>query len=151
MSDLYSEILLDHYRLPRNKGRLEHPTVTVGGVNTSCGDELTLDLEFEGDVLKHVTFVGKGCAISMASASMLAEILEGKTISEIERWISEFRKFIREGREPDGFDLGDVSSLGGIAQLPVRVKCATLPWTTLEEGLARYRSKDQKVETGSSR
>ena len=145
MSDLYSEILLDHYRLPRNKGRLEHPTVSVEGVNTSCGDELTLDLEFDGDVLRHVSFQGKGCAISMASASMLTEVLEGKTISEIERWITGFRSFIREGHEPEGLDMGDLSSLGGISQLPVRVKCATLPWTTLEEGLKRL-SEQRKVE-----
>ncbi len=141
MFDLYSEILLDHYRLPRNRGRLDHPTVTVEGVNTSCGDELTLDLEFEGDVLRRVTFQGKGCAISMASASMLTEVLEGKTIAEIERWIAGFRQFIREGKEPEGLDLGDVTALGGVFQLPVRVKCATLPWTTLEEGLLRYREK----------
>jgi nitrogen fixation NifU-like protein len=144
LSDLYSEILLDHYRLPRNKGRLEHPTITVEGVNRSCGDELTLDLEFEGDVLKHVSFVGKGCAISMASASMLVELMEGKTIAEIERWISGFRSFIREGQAPNGLELGDLSSLGGISQLPVRVKCATLPWTTLEEALDQIRASKAK-------
>ena len=148
MFDLYGEILLDHYRLPRNKGRLEHATVSVEGVNTSCGDELTLDLEFDGDVLKHVSFQGKGCAISMASASMLTEVLEGKTIAEIEQWVAGFRHFIREGREPEGMDLGDLTSLGGISQLPVRVKCATLPWTTLEEGLVRYR---QKPKTSNSK
>jgi nitrogen fixation protein NifU and related proteins len=139
LSDLYSEILLDHYRLPRNRGRLEHPTVTVEGVNPLCGDELTFDLEFEGEVLKHISFTGKGCAISTASASMLTEMLEGKTVSEIEQWIANFREFIREGKAPDGVEMGDVESLAGIAQLPVRVKCATLPWTTLEQGLSRYR------------
>ena len=144
MFDLYSEILLDHYRLPRNKGRLEHPTVSVEGVNTSCGDQLTLDLEFDGDVLTHVSFQGKGCAISMASASMLTEVLEGKTIEEIERWITGFRQFIRDGKEPADLDLGDVASLGGVSQLPVRVKCATLPWTTLEEGLSRLSAKREK-------
>lgn len=144
MFDLYGEILLDHYRLPRHKGRLEHPTVSVEGVNTSCGDELTLDLEFEGDVLRRVSFQGKGCAISMASASMLTEVLEGKSIAEIERWITGFRNFIREGREPEGLEMGDLTALGGVSQLPVRVKCATLPWTTLEEGLARY--KNEKLD-----
>lgn len=141
MLDLYGEILLDHYRLPRNKGRLEHPTVTVEGVNISCGDQLSLDLEFEGDVLRRVSFVGKGCAISLASASMLAEVMEGKTIAEIEKWIHGFRSFIREGREPTGLDLGDLTSLSGVSQLPVRVKCATLPWTTLEEGISRLRAR----------
>ena len=139
MFDLYSEILLDHYRLPRNKGRLEHPTVSVEGVNPLCGDDLTFDLEFEGDVLTHVRFIGKGCAISMASASMLTEMLEGKTIAEIEQWVHNFKEFIREGEAPDGVDMGDMTALAGISKLPVRVKCATLPWTTIEEGIQRYR------------
>lgn len=144
MLDLYGEILLDHYRLPRNKGRLDRPTVTVEGVNTSCGDQLSLDLEFEGDVLRRVSFVGKGCAISLASASMLAEVMEGKTIAEIEKWIHGFRFFIREGREPEDVELGDLTSLGGVSQLPVRVNCATLPWTTLEEGISRLRARRMK-------
>jgi len=139
--DLYSEILLDHYRLPRNKGRLEHPTITVEGVNPLCGDELTFDLEFDGDRLKKVAFTGKGCAISMASASMLTEILQGKTTAEVEVWIANFREFIREGHAPQGVDMGDMTALSGISKLPVRVKCATLPWTTIEEGLHRYLGK----------
>ena len=138
-SNLYSEILLDHYHLPRHKGRLEHPTVSVQGVNPLCGDELTLDLEFDGDVLTDISFSGKGCAISIASTSMLTETLAGKTIAEIEQWLTHFRQLIREGKVSGGFDMGDIESLAGIAQLPVRVKCATLPWTTLEQGLAEYR------------
>jgi nitrogen fixation protein NifU and related proteins len=137
--DLYSEILLDHYRLPRHKGHLEHPTLSVQGVNPLCGDDLTFDLEFDGETLRQITFTGKGCAISMASASMLTEMLQGKTIEEIEEWIAHFREFIREGEAPAGVDMGDLSALSGISKLPVRVKCATLPWTTMEEALARYR------------
>jgi nitrogen fixation NifU-like protein len=137
--EVYSEILLDHYRLPRNKGRLEHPTVSVDGVNPLCGDEITLDLEFEGDRLKDISFSGKGCAISMASASMLTELLKGKTVAEIERWLAAFREFIRTGSTPRDVDFGDVLALEGISKLPVRVKCATLPWTTLEEGLHKKR------------
>ncbi|MDD5088337.1 MAG: SUF system NifU family Fe-S cluster assembly protein [bacterium] len=139
MFDLYSEILLDHYRLPRNKGRLDHPTVTVEGTNPLCGDELTLDLEFEGDRLSRVTFDGKGCAISMASASMLTEILQGKTIAEVEKWIADFRAFIRDGHAPEGVEMGDLTALIGVSKLPVRVKCATLPWMTIEEGVRKYR------------
>jgi len=139
LSDIYGEILLDHYRLPRNKGRLEHPTLSVDGVNPLCGDEITFDLEFEGERLKDITFSGKGCAISMASASMLTEILKGKTVGEIESWIAAFREFIRSGRAPEGVDFGDVLALEGISRLPVRVKCAMLPWTTVEEALGRYR------------
>jgi nitrogen fixation protein NifU and related proteins len=139
LSDLYGEVLLDHYKLPRHKGRLEHPTLTVEGTNPLCGDELTFDLEFEGDKLKAVMFSGKGCAISMASASMLTETLTGKTVHEIEEWIARFKDFIREGKSPGGVDMGDMESLAGISKLPVRVKCAALPWTTLEEAINRYR------------
>jgi nitrogen fixation protein NifU and related proteins len=137
--DLYSEILLDHYHLPRNKGRLDHPTLSVEGANPLCGDELVLDLEFDGEQLKDISFSGHGCAISVASTSMLTEMLKGKTIDEIKQWLENFRMFIRESKVPEGVDMGDLQSLAGISQLPVRVKCATLPWTTLEEGIARYR------------
>lgn len=140
MFDAYSEILLDHYRLPRNKGHLEHPTLSVDGVNPLCGDEITIEMEFEGVLLKDITFSGKGCAISMATTSMLTEILKGKTLPEIEQWIGYFREFIRNGQAPDGVDMGDLNALEGIAKLPVRVKCATLPWTTMEEGVRRYKA-----------
>jgi nitrogen fixation protein NifU and related proteins len=139
LSDLYSEVLLDHYKLPRHKGRLDHPTLTVEGLNPLCGDELTFDLEFEGDHLKAIAFSGKGCAISMASASMLTETLTGKTVDEVEAWIVHFKEFIREGKAPDGVEMGDMEALAGISKLPVRVKCATLPWTTMEEAVKRYR------------
>lgn len=139
MPELYSEILLDHYHLPRNKGELTDETLAVEGANPLCGDEITLHLKFDGDVLSNISFTGKGCAISMASTSMLTEMLMGKTIGEIEQWIERFREFIREGREPEGVDFGDVTALAGIAKLPVRVKCATLPWTTMKEALSRYK------------
>jgi nitrogen fixation protein NifU and related proteins len=141
LPDLYSEILLDHFRLPRHKGHLEHPTITVEGVNPLCGDELSFDLEFENEQLKNISFTGKGCAISMASASMMAEILYGKSIEEIETWIENFKAFIREGEPPDGVEMGDIDALAGISKLPVRVKCATLPWTTIAEGLKRFRGQ----------
>jgi nitrogen fixation NifU-like protein len=137
--DLYSEILLDHYHLPRNQGELEGETLSVEGANPLCGDEITLHLKFEGEILTGITFTGKGCAISLASTSMLTEALQGKTIAEIEMWMDNFRDFIRQGGEPAGSDLGDIASLAGIAKLPVRVKCATLPWSTMKEAIARYR------------
>lgn len=139
MSELYSEILLDHYHLPRNKGEIEDKTLAVEGANPLCGDEITLHLKFGGETLEDISFTGKGCAISMAACSMLTEILKGKSLPEIEKWIGDFKQFIRHGEEPAGVDLGDVSSLAGIAKLPVRVKCATLPWTTMEEAIGRYR------------
>ncbi len=135
MNDLYGEILLDHYRLPRNKGKLADETHSADGVNPLCGDELTLHLKLENGVITDIAFEGKGCAISMASASMLTEDLKGRSVDEVKQRVQQFRLFIREGKEPEGEPLEDILSLAGVAQLPVRVKCATLPWTTMEEAL----------------
>lgn len=135
MTNLYSEILLDHYRLPRNKGKLSDETLSAEGKNPLCGDELVLHLKLQGDKIADISFEGKGCAISMASASMLTEDLKGRTVAEVKHRIAQFRVLIREGKEPDGEPLEDISSLAGVSKLPVRVKCATLPWTTMEEAL----------------
>ncbi|MBI5059645.1 SUF system NifU family Fe-S cluster assembly protein [candidate division KSB1 bacterium] len=141
MPDLYSDILLDHYRLPRYRGRLTDPTVSAEGLNPLCGDELVLDLRFDGDRLVEISFDGKGCAISTASASMLTEAVQGKTMAELEVWIAAVRDFLRDGEPPTTVDLGDIEALAGVSKLPVRVKCASLPWTTLETCLADYRAK----------
>ncbi|MCB9357937.1 MAG: SUF system NifU family Fe-S cluster assembly protein [Calditrichaeota bacterium] len=141
MSDIYSEILLDHYRLPRNKGKLFQETISVEGKNPLCGDEIVLHLKLDGERVSEVAFEGSGCAISMASASMLTEDLKGRTLSEVESRIDQFRHFIREGAEPEGESLNDMISLSGVAKLPVRVKCATLAWTTMEEALRQVAKK----------
>ncbi|NUO18657.1 SUF system NifU family Fe-S cluster assembly protein [bacterium] len=135
MTDLYSDILLDHYKLPRNKGKLAEETHSMEGKNPLCGDELILHLKLVDDRIADISFEGNGCAISMASASMLTEDLKGRTIAEVQKRIEQFRSFIREGKVPDGEPMDDMTSLAGVAQLPVRVKCATLPWTTMEEAL----------------
>ena len=139
MSDLYSDVLLDHFRLPRNRGMLEDATLTVEGKNPLCGDEMVLHLRVENGQITDIRFEGTGCAISMASASMLTEDLKGRTLDEVDARIAQFRSFIRDGNQPEGEDLGDMIALSGVSKLPVRVKCATLPWTTLEE--ARRRMK----------
>ena len=136
LDDLYGELLLDHYRYPRNFGTLPSPTVQVEGTNPLCGDEFSFDLNFDGDVLKEIRFKGRGCAISMASASMMTELVKGKRASEIQEWIERFKNFMRDGgKPPEGVDMGELQSLAGVAELPVRVKCAMLAWTTLENAL----------------
>ncbi len=140
--DLYGEILLDHNRYPRNFGALESPTVHVEGKNPLCGDELALDLVFDGDSLKEIRFKGQGCAIAMASTSMMTEMLKGKSAQEIREWIERFKNFMRDGGAlPDDADMGDLEALSGISKLPVRVKCALLAWTTMEEGLKQLAKK----------
>jgi nitrogen fixation NifU-like protein len=135
-ANIYGEILLDHYRYPRNFGTLPNPTIRVEGNNPLCGDEFSVDLNFEGDLLKEVRFNGRGCAISMASASMMTEIAEGKTVAELKEWIDRFKNFLRDGGiSPEGVSMGELEALAGVAELPVRVKCALLAWTILENAL----------------
>lgn len=138
LDDLYQEAIMEHYRNPRNHGELPDADVAQEGVNPSCGDELTLYVKASGDALAAVTFVGEGCAISQASASMMTAAVKGKSIGEAERLSLAFQRLIR-GEEP-GTDLGDLALLRGVAKLPVRVKCAALPWKTLDAALERLRS-----------
>jgi nitrogen fixation NifU-like protein len=143
LEDLYREVILDHYRNPRNRGHLEHPDATAQGVNPLCGDDLTIELEIDDDVVTAVAIDGQGCSISQASASMMTEAIKGKTRAEIDDLVARFRGMMSiEGSVDPGLDperpgavLGDIESLQGVRQYPVRIKCASLPWNTLLEAL----------------
>jgi nitrogen fixation NifU-like protein len=137
--DLYRELILDHYRRPRNRGELKRATQRVEGLNPVCGDEIKLDLLVGDGVIEDLAFRGQGCSISQSSASMLTERLKGRTIEEAERVIGKFRAMLMEGAEPD-IELGDLEALEGVAKLPVRVKCALLSWNVLQEGLNEART-----------
>ena len=130
---LYKDIILEHYKHPRNRGRLNPATVSGEGLNPSCGDELELFLNLEEGVISDVKFSGEGCAISQASASMMTEALKGKSVEEALKLSAQFKAMIR-GEEPDDA-LGDLKTLQGISKLHARVKCATLSWVTLEQAL----------------
>jgi nitrogen fixation NifU-like protein len=135
INELYREIILDHYRSPRKKGSLASPTVRREGYNPLCGDEITVDLRVDGSVVRDVAFKGSGCSISQASASMMAEAIEGKTVEEVESLFSDFTKMMRGTDEIDPERLGDLEAMMGVRKFPVRVKCATLVWHTLKEAL----------------
>lgn len=132
--DLYREIILDHYRRPRNRGELAEPTQRVEGVNPVCGDEIHLDLDIENGTIKDVSFWGSGCSISQSSASMLTDRLKGCPVEEAERVMQKVRAMLMEGAAPDA-EIGDLEALEGVAKLPVRVKCALLSWNVLQEGI----------------
>lgn len=132
--DLYREVILDHYRRPRNRGSLAEATRTAEGVNPVCGDEITLELLINDHMIEGVAFSGQGCAISLASASMLTERIKGKTTTEAIRVLGEVRAMLVNGEAPS-LDLGDLEALEGVARLPVRVKCALLCWNVLQQGL----------------
>ena len=135
LDDLYREVILDHYRDPRGRKRVEGATVQAEGFNPVCGDECTVALRVEGDRVGAIQVGGRGCSISVASGSILAELLPGKTLADAERLVQAFRAMMHGRETPADLDLGDLEVLAGIKDFPVRVKCALLAWTTLESGL----------------
>lgn len=138
LDDLYREIILDHYRSPRGKQPLSKVDVASDGQNPSCGDEIALQVAMDDGTVKDVHVDCRGCAISVASGSMLAEYTKGKSLAEV-RQIAEAVKKMLKGEEfeiPE--ELGDLDALKGVRKFPVRVKCALLAWMTLVEGLKNY-------------
>lgn len=135
LDELYESIILDHYRNPRHTDLLENPDVDVEANNPFCGDELRIQLDLDGDSVKDVSISGQGCAISQSSASLLAEMLEGKSSEEALEFVTLVRRMMRgdELTEEEKDVLGDVLSLEGVKRFPVRIKCALLSWTALED------------------
>jgi nitrogen fixation NifU-like protein len=148
LSDLYQEIILDHYKNPRNYGDMDEPDIHVEDNNPSCGDELEVNvkLDEDGEVIEDISFTGEGCAISMASASLMSDRLEGKTVEDAEELRDRFKSMITSDKDEDLEDLkeelGDLVSLKGVIKFPIRVKCANLSWNTFKKGM------DAKEEDG---
>ena len=141
LDELYREIILDHYRHPRNRGELPDAHVAAEGVNPFCGDEVRVQLALDGDRIDRVAFSGKGCSISQSSASLMTEAIKDHGVADAERMKREFEAMLTEGAEP-AVELGDLEALQGVAKFHVRVKCALLPWKVLGEALA---SRDGKA------
>ncbi|MBP7928962.1 MAG: SUF system NifU family Fe-S cluster assembly protein [Acidimicrobiia bacterium] len=153
LEDLYREIILDHYRAPRNRGELAAPpAIRAEGFNPLCGDEVVLYLDVEDGVVSDVKTAGRGCSISQASTSMLSAAIKGKPVAEVRQLIAAFKAMmsIHESNlendaentkeEPgsitmEGIRMGDLEALQGVVKFPVRIKCATLAWNTLTNGL----------------
>lgn len=141
MEDLYKEVILDHYRAPRNRGKLEGAETHLHRDNPLCGDEIDLYIDIDGDTVTGLSFEGKGCSISQASISMMTEKLKGSPISDAEQLANTFKQMM-QGENPEDLDaLGDLVALQGVQKYPVRIKCALLGWNTLLEGLKIYRDK----------
>jgi nitrogen fixation NifU-like protein len=142
LEELYREVILDHYRNPRHRGRLANAQCHAEGMNPSCGDEFALDLLIEDNVIVDVATQGQGCSISQASGSMMADAIVGLSLDDVEELTSRFKRMmsIEEGESPvdparPGAVLGDLEALQGVRKFPVRIKCADLPWTTLTDAL----------------
>jgi nitrogen fixation NifU-like protein len=135
LDDLYRELILDHYRHPRHKGELETASAKAEGFNPLCGDEIAVDLTVEDGVIQDVAFRGRGCSISQASGSMMTEAVIGQSKAEALALLSAFKQMMMEPEKEPAAELGDLEAFQGVAKFPVRVKCATLAWHVLEEGL----------------
>jgi len=132
LQDLYKEVILDHYQRPRNRGSLEGADIEEHLNNPLCGDQVTVYANLRNGKVAEVTFTGRGCSISQASASMLAERLQGKSREEVGAEIEAFLEMMRT-EEREG--LGDLVALKGVIQTPNRIRCATLAWNALKRGL----------------
>jgi nitrogen fixation NifU-like protein len=141
--DLYREIILDHYRNPRYKGELPAPALEIEGANPLCGDQVSLFLEVKDNQVADLRINAAGCSISCASASMMAEAIAGRELSEIDKIIKQFKAMMlnKDGNPIPAEDLGDLEALQGVKKYPVRIKCALLPWNTLIEALKSIKSK----------
>ncbi len=137
LRELYQEVILDHNRNPRNFRVMEHPTASVEGYNPLCGDHYTVYLKMEGDRIADVSFQGAGCAISKASASVMSQILKGKTRAEAEKLFETFHTLVTGKREDMGSieEVGRLAAFAGVREFPARVKCASLAWHTLKAAL----------------
>lgn len=144
LRELYQEIIVDHSKRPRNFHKLEHGR-SVEGFNPLCGDRLTVYLDVEGGKVKDVAFVGNGCAISTSSASVMTETVKGMDVEEARALFKRFHKLVTTGEGSDDADaLGKLAVFAGVCEFPSRVKCATLPWHTLE---AAFEGRDDKIST----
>ena len=138
---LYREVILDHHRHPRNFGPLPGADAQVEGFNPLCGDRVEVALKVSGGkVLAECKFTGEGCSICMASASMMTEEVTGKTLDQAAEHVDNFRALMKGEECPLGVE-GDLESLVGVRNFPVRIKCALLPWTTLAQGLEKAKEK----------
>lgn len=134
LRDLYQEVIFDHNRKPRNYGQMPDASHKADGHNPLCGDQLTVYVQLKDDVVEKVMFIGHGCAISTASASLMTEAVQGKTVQEVEALFRDMHAMLTEAH-PEARDFGKLEVLSGVREFPARVKCATLAWHTLHNAI----------------
>jgi len=135
LDDIYKEVILDHYKNPRNKHDLPGAELSCTRNNPLCGDEITVFVHEEGDTIAQVAFMGAGCSISQSSASMMTEAVAGKQVDEAKALAAEFRGMMAGEVDPDEDGFGDLVALKGVVKYPIRIKCAVLAWDVLQEAL----------------
>jgi nitrogen fixation NifU-like protein len=144
LNELYQQVILDHSRKPRHFHILPEADRAAEGNNPLCGDRYTVYLKLEGEVIRDISFQGSGCAISKASASMMADALKGKTIADARRTFSEYQNMVTTGKM-DEEAMGKLAAFAGVSHFPMRVKCAILPWHAMLAGLDGQTSASTEV------
>ncbi len=145
--ELFREIILDHYRHPRHRGLVEPADVATHGHNPLCGDEVDITLRVREGQVEAVGFEGQGCSISMAAASMMSEEVQGKSLTNTQDLIRRFRAMLLERQDPATVgEIGDLEALAGVRRYAARIKCAMLPWTALEAGLAQLEGSNGRTD-----
>lgn len=139
LDDLYREVILDHYKKPRNKRHIDNADIDIEHNNPLCGDEIRIEVLVKDGTVQDLAFEGQGCSISQASASMLTEQAKGKSLENVENLILAFRGLMAGKDDLDDEALGDLVALKGVVKYPVRIKCAVLAWDTLQEGVQSFR------------
>ncbi|MBP1969511.1 nitrogen fixation NifU-like protein [Virgibacillus natechei] len=134
LDTLYRQVIMDHYKNPRNKGAIDGDTLTVDMNNPTCGDRIELHLQLEGEIVKDVKFEGEGCSISMSSASMMTQAIKGKKLDDALNMSKVFSNMMI-GEDVDTEELEDIAALQGVSKFPARIKCATLAWKAMEKGV----------------
>ncbi|WML47057.1 SUF system NifU family Fe-S cluster assembly protein [Neobacillus sp. PS3-34] len=135
LDTLYRQVIMDHYKNPRNKGVLEEGSLTVNMNNPTCGDRIQLTMKVEDGIVTDTKFEGEGCSISMSSASMMTQAIKGKKIDDAIKLSKIFSDMMLGKDYDDDIDLGDIEALQGVSKFPARIKCATLAWKAMEKGL----------------
>jgi nitrogen fixation protein NifU and related proteins len=136
LDELYRRVIMDHYQKPRNRGRIEDDAVTIDLNNPTCGDRVSVQMRVKDGTIEEAKFLGEGCSISLASASMMTEAVRGLKVEEALRLVDLFSEMM-QGKDVDfeQFPLEDIEALSGVSKFPARIKCATLAWKALEKGL----------------
>jgi len=135
LDQLYRQVIMDHYKNPRNKGVIEDGSLTVNMNNPTCGDRIQLTMNVEDGIVTNAKFEGEGCSISMSSASMMTQAIKGKKIEDALKLSKIFSDMMQGKEYEDDLDLGDIEALSGVSKFPARIKCATLAWKAMEKGL----------------
>ena len=147
-NDLYQEVVLEHWRAPRNFGHLPHPTPQAQGTSPSCGDRVAVELLLDGERVQDIRFSGQGCAICMASSSMMTEAVKGRDIAAAQALQQHFRAVLTGEEDPEDAPLGKLVTLAGVRRYPNRIKCALLGWHALMHAIAQQ-SGDASTEQDS--